>query len=119
MLLTRPEQINYQRLLEGVARSSAILLKTGPINDVLHQLVCEIGNATQVDRCYIFRLFHLENKPFLKQESEWVQVGISQQIGNPMLQSVDFDFLPAFTKTSTTTNPIVHWSKTAPTCIVK
>jgi len=114
MLLTRPEQINYQRLLEGVARSSAILLKTGPINDVLHQLVCEIGNATQVDRCYIFRLFHLENKPFLKQESEWVQVGISQQIGNPMLQSVDFDLLPGLYENLYSNQPYSALVKNSP-----
>lgn len=94
MLLTRPEQINYQRLLEGVARSSALLVKTEPSSDLLSQLVTEIGSATQVDRCYIFSIFYQDNRPFLKQECEWVQTGISPQMDNSKLQAVDFDILP-------------------------
>lgn len=94
MLLTRAEQINYQRLLEGVARSSAILLKTDPIKQVLSQVVTEIGCATQVDRCYIFSIFYENNLPLVRQECEWAQPGISAQIENQELQAVNLHILP-------------------------
>ncbi len=94
MIVTRADQINYQRLLEGVARSAALLVKTGPIAQLLDQVVQEIGSATQVDRCYIFSIFFENNRPFLKQECEWVQTGISPQMDNSKLQAVDFDILP-------------------------
>lgn len=115
MLITRPEQINYQRLLEGVANASALLLKSGPIQAILQEVVSEIGQATQVDRCYIFSLFYAENKPFLKQECEWVQFGISPQLENPLLQAVDFDILPGLYDVLSKNQPFSALVRTSPT----
>jgi len=114
MLLSRPEQINYQRLLEGVARSSAILLKSDPIQQVLGQVVQEIGCATHVDRCYIFNIFHDNNKLLLHQECEWVAEGISAQINNPVLQAVDFGVLPGLYEQLNSNKPYSALVKNSP-----
>lgn len=87
-------QVDYQRLLEGVARSSALMLKPGDVNRVLNSLVAEIGQAAQVDRCYIFKNFFKEGHVHLRQYCEWVAPGISRQIENQNLQAVSYDILP-------------------------
>ncbi len=87
-------EIDYQSMLEGVALASALLLKSVTPEDVFPQVVTTIGQATRVDRCYIFKNFYLEGHAYMSQQYEWVRDGVSIQIDNPALQKITYDILP-------------------------
>jgi len=80
----------YESLLEGVASSTNALLTGLDYYQSVQQALTILGEATQVDRIYIFRTHpHPDSaEPALSQRWEWVAPGISPEIDNPELQNL-------------------------------
>ncbi|MBE9108117.1 GAF domain-containing protein [Nodosilinea sp. LEGE 07298] len=81
-----------ERLLVGVSEATRSLLTIKNYEESILSSLAILGNATQVDRVYVFRLhFHPTTKvPLMSQKWEWVKYGITPQIDNPELQNLPF-----------------------------
>lgn len=86
-----------ERLLVGVSEATRSLLTIKNHEESILSSLAILGNATQVDRAYIFR-FHADPTtqiPLVSQKWEWVKYGITPQIDNPELQNLPFlDLFP-------------------------
>ncbi|MEO1637058.1 MAG: ATP-binding protein [Cyanobacteria bacterium J06631_9] len=93
----QPQIERYERLLKGVASATNILLTGCSYQASINQALAILGDATQVDRVYIFETHpHSDSaKPAMSQRWEWAAPGISPEIDNPELQNLMYeDFLP-------------------------
>lgn len=80
-----------EKILEAVSKCSAILLRASDWQDEIQNIVRELGNATGVSRCYIFRNKISPNGSILTDQlCEWCAPGITPQIENPELQNFDY-----------------------------
>ncbi|MBW4484086.1 MAG: GAF domain-containing protein [Tildeniella torsiva UHER 1998/13D] len=81
-----------ERLLVGVSEATRSLLTIKNYEESILSSLAILGNATQVDRVYVFRLHsHPTTKvPLMSQKWEWVKYGIIPQIDNPKLQNLPF-----------------------------
>ncbi len=82
----------YERLLNGVALSTKVLLTQTDYYQAVRQALAILGEATQVDRIYVFETHpHLETqKPAMSQRWEWAAPGIAPEIDNPELQNLPY-----------------------------
>lgn len=82
----------YERLLNGVASSTNVLLTQLDYCQSMSQALAILGEATQVDRIYVFEVHsHPETKePAMSQRWEWAALGIPSELGNPELQNISF-----------------------------
>ena len=79
-----------ERLLVGVAEATRSLLTIQNYEESIQSSLEILGNATQVDRVYVFG-FHDHPTtpiPLVSQKWEWVKYGIIPQIDNPELQNL-------------------------------
>lgn len=79
-----------ERLLVGVSEATRSLLTIKNYEESILSSLAILGNATQVDRVYVFRLHsHPKTKiPLMSQKWEWVKYGVTPQIDNPELQNL-------------------------------
>jgi two-component system sensor histidine kinase/response regulator len=80
------------RLLHGLADMSAMLLAGTDFHRAARAALQRLGEAAEVDRCYVFR-HHLEtasNRPLMSQEFEWSRADVPSEIANPKLQNVPY-----------------------------
>ena len=78
-----------ERLLQGIASSTHELLTSPDFKESILKALAILGQATRVDRVYIFRQHYNEHKqPLVSQEWEWVTQGVLPQINNPNLQNI-------------------------------
>lgn len=86
-----------ERLLVGVSEATRSLLTIQNYEESIQSSLAILGNATQVDRVYVFG-FHdhpTTQIPLVSQKWEWVKYGIIPQIDNPELQNLPFlDLFP-------------------------
>ncbi|MCC7375154.1 MAG: response regulator [Verrucomicrobiales bacterium] len=83
------------RLLHGLADMSAMLLAGTDFHRAAKAALQRLGEAAEVDRCYVFR-HHVEpgtRRPLMSQEFEWNREGIPAEIANPNLQNVPYEEL--------------------------
>lgn len=80
----------YERLLNGVASSTNVLLTQLDYYQSMSQALPILGEATQVDRIYVFETHpHPETQePAMSQRWEWAALDISSEIDNPELQNI-------------------------------
>ena len=79
-----------ERLLVGVSEATRSLLTIQNYEESIQSSLAILGNATQVDRVYVFG-FHDHPTipiPLVSQKWEWVKYGIIPQIDNPELQNL-------------------------------
>jgi len=79
-----------ERLLVGVSEATRSLLTIQNYEESIQSSLTILGNATQVDRVYVFG-FHDHPTtpiPLVSQKWEWVKYGIIPQIDNPELQNL-------------------------------
>ncbi|BAQ65453.1 GAF domain-containing hybrid sensor histidine kinase/response regulator [Geminocystis sp. NIES-3709] len=84
-------------LLQGIADATNYLVTVEDYQQGVNQALATLGNATKVDRIYIFKIHnHPEKKTILvSQLWEWVAEGIIPEIDNPQLQNLSFqEFFP-------------------------
>ncbi|WP_169611373.1 ATP-binding protein [Nodosilinea sp. P-1105] len=87
----------YERLLRGVAIATNVLLTESDYHAAINIALSILGEATGVDRVYIFEHHpHQPTRvPALSQRWEWVAAGVAPEIDNSMLQNLPYsDFLP-------------------------
>lgn len=85
------------RLLQGVANASNSLIQIEDCQTSIQDSLRILGEATEVDRVYIFSLTTPREKqvPLMSQEWEWVAEGIKPEVDNPNLQNLPFlDYFP-------------------------
>jgi len=80
-------------LLEGVAKATNQLLTTTEEKAAIALALEALGQATVVDRVYIFQHhYHPQTGiPLASQRWEWAKPGVTQEIDNPELQNVVYD----------------------------
>jgi signal transduction histidine kinase len=79
----------YEKMLESTALVNHILLATENIDEALFKALETIGNATEVDRVYVFENYIEEEteKWFCNQKIEWAKNSIVPQMDNEELQN--------------------------------
>ena len=88
----------HERLLESVAKATGLLLRVPNLQEALFEGLALLGQATEVDRVYVFRN-GLANDPkalFTSQWMEWNSGSALPQIDNPDLQDIPFEVVSAF-----------------------
>lgn len=81
-----------ERLLQGVSEATRSLLTIQNYEESIQSSLTILGDATQVDRVYVFK-FHTHPTtqiPLVSQKWEWVNYGILPEIDNPELQNLPF-----------------------------
>lgn len=80
-------------LLQGIALATNALLTVQSLDRAINQALNFLGQATQVDRIYIFQngSCSLTNKPTMNQRWEWVNQGVKPEIDNPELQNLLYE----------------------------
>ena len=85
------------RLLRGVAIASRQIIAATRLSDGITESLATLGEATGVDRVYIFQNeTDADGHPLMTQRFEWVRESITVQIDNPELQQPPYD--PGFTR---------------------
>lgn len=78
-------------ILRAVAFTGEELLQPGPLDEHIDAALGELGDATGVDRVYVFRVDDDGGGPLLaSQTHEWARPGVEPQIDNPELQDLPF-----------------------------
>lgn len=99
-----------ERLLQGVASATNVLLTEVDYHKAINVALGILGESTGVDRVYIFE-YHphqLTQVPALSQRWEWVNLGVSPEVDNPMLQNLPYaDLLPRWQAELSQGRPIV------------
>ncbi|MCG9890531.1 MAG: ATP-binding protein [Thermosynechococcaceae cyanobacterium MS004] len=88
--ITEDELAFAERLLVGVSGATRSLLTISNYEESIQSSLAILGEATQVDRVYVFR-FHIhpaKKFPLMSQKWEWVRHGINSHIDNPELQNL-------------------------------
>ncbi|MEL6854027.1 MAG: ATP-binding protein [Cyanobacteria bacterium J06607_13] len=85
-----PSVERYERLLAGVAASTNVLLTSQNYRKSIDQALSILGEATGVDRVYIFETHPhpIHKAPAMSQRWEWAAPGVAPEINNPDLQNL-------------------------------
>ena len=80
-------------LLEGIAKATNSLLTAYSLNAAVDQALIFLGYATRVDRIYVFQNGDCSatGQPTMSQRWEWVNKGVSSQLGNAELQNLPYE----------------------------
>lgn len=79
------------RLLSGAAEAANLLLTSEDFNDAINGALRALGEASTVDRVYIFdNTYTPDGTPLMRQTFEWTNGQVSQEINNPMLQDAPY-----------------------------
>lgn len=82
------------QILAGISKATRLLHQGEEVAAAIRAAVAELGQATAVDRCYVFQLEELEGVLCMSQTYEWAGSGISEQIDNPDLQGMPASEFP-------------------------
>ncbi|MCF8453305.1 MAG: PAS domain-containing protein [Pedobacter sp.] len=81
--------------LRGISIANGLLLQESEISSCLQKVVEVLGQATQVDRCYIFtNRMDTDGKLKLYYTQEWCNTGIEAYLGAPELSGHTYDVFP-------------------------
>lgn len=115
--LTEIKLEHQSRVLEGVSRATTALLLEDDTHLAINQALEYIGNASGVDRVYLFE-YHGDGidsaMSLISQRYEWCSPGTSPQIDNPDLQNVPADFIPRWTELLGAGKPVVGFVRDFP-----
>lgn len=103
------QESRYEELLRGVASATNILLTGHSYHESINQALAALGQATKVDRTYIFETHpHPEmSKSAVSQRWEWTAPGVPPEIDNLELQNLLFeDYLPRWYRRLSEGQPI-------------
>ena len=84
------ELINREKLMQGVAEATTILLKTMDQNVAFNKALEVLGKVTRADRVYIFQNQHhpITHQNVVSQRYEWCNESIDPQIDNQESQNI-------------------------------
>ncbi len=79
-------------ILNAVSFAAHIFLQNDRWDEQIDEVLKQLGNATGVDRVYIFQNHAGKDGRLLcSQRFEWCATNVEPQIGNPELQNIDFE----------------------------
>ena len=108
---------SYEKLLQGVAAATNCLLTDRDYADSINRALAILGEATSVDRIYIFET-HPHSKtqePAMSQRWEWAAAGVTPEIDNPELQDLMYrEAFPRWYETLSEAHPIVGLTENFP-----
>ena len=91
----RTEEEIYQkdRLLDAIAKATALLIQTENLDESINNALEIIGKATRVNRVYIFQNHNDTGykMPLMSQCYEWCDGSVDPQIDNPDLQNLPYE----------------------------
>lgn len=89
--LTEPQlRDRRDRILDGVAVVSDLLMDGRPWRKVLPEVLAVLGRASGVSRVYYFAMMGAsDGRRLVSQIAEWVNDGVEPQMDNPDLQGLD------------------------------
>jgi PAS domain S-box-containing protein len=80
-------------ILKAVAYTAEQLLTTIHWQQSIHQVLEHLGQATEASRAYLFKNHTCADGALLiRQLYEWVAPNITSELGNPILQDIDFKY---------------------------
>ncbi|WP_245812785.1 ATP-binding protein [Belliella buryatensis] len=86
---------NSEAILKAIGESYFILQSTEKIKVAIPQILSLLGNATQVDRVYVFQNYLGEGDELhFSQTFEWVAKGVTPQIDFEELQNIPWSVFP-------------------------
>lgn len=86
--------------LRGISIANGLLLEESEISSCLQKVVEVLGQATQVDRCYIFtNRIDTDGQLKLYYTQEWCNKGIEPYLGAPELSGHTYDVFPGLYET--------------------
>ncbi|NJL46580.1 MAG: GAF domain-containing protein [Leptolyngbyaceae cyanobacterium SM2_5_2] len=79
-----------ERLLHGIASATNTLLTVQDLDEAINKALGYLGQATQVDRIYVFQNGYcsIAHEPTMSQRWEWVNQSVQPEIDNPDLQNL-------------------------------
>ena len=84
-----------ESILKAIGESYFILQSNRRLENAIPPILTLLGNATKVDRVYIFKNYKKKTKGFhFSQKFEWVAKGVLPQINFPELQDVPWSTYP-------------------------
>lgn len=84
------------KILSAVAKSTGILLDSVDYMDAISKCFKLLGEATDVNRVYLFENSYKENERYTSQKIEWNADTSAPQIDNPELQDLSFEDIKSF-----------------------
>lgn len=87
---TREALIKREKLVAAQAEASLRLLSRRPLPQAVQEALALVGEATEVDRVYVFQNRIEDGEVKLYQIFEWVREGVTAQIGNDELQGLPY-----------------------------
>lgn len=83
--------LHRDRIMESVRFAGQQLLLKEKWEDALPDILCKIGQATNVSRVYVFENYlDAENRLHCSHFDEWVAPGVDTQLDNPLLQNISY-----------------------------
>jgi PAS domain S-box-containing protein len=95
------------KLLQGISRANNDLLVNKDISLSIQKAVANIGQATGVDRCYVFEnRLNDEGKILLYYVNEWCNKGVKPYLGDPNLSGHEYTLFPGLYEDLSLDKPI-------------
>lgn len=85
-----------QKILFNIAAATNELLINSDYYEAIGKCLALLGEATGVDRVYMFENHYEDNKAYTSYKMEWNSGIFPAQINNPKLQNIPFDQVPNF-----------------------
>jgi len=83
--------VRRDAFLGAVTRAAALLSGADPWESMMNEVLKTLGEATGVDRTYVFQVESREGVDYASQRFEWCAAGVSPQIDNPDLQEIPLE----------------------------
>jgi PAS domain S-box-containing protein len=80
-----------QKMLSNVAAATNELLVNSDYYEAIYKCLALLGEATGVDRVYMFENYYEGNKVYTSYKMEWSAKLFQAEIDNPKLQNIPFD----------------------------
>lgn len=87
------------RILTSISLANSALLSEGNTDKAINDVIAILGQATQVDRVYVFTNQIIGKELRLYYTHEWCREGIEVQLGNPDLSDLSYDLFPTLYET--------------------
>jgi PAS domain S-box-containing protein len=87
------------KILTSISQANSALLSEGNIDKAINDVITILGQATQVDRVYVFTNKKIGDEVRLYYTHEWCKEGIDAQLGNPDLSDLSYDLFPTLYET--------------------
>jgi CheY-like chemotaxis protein len=102
--------LRKEKMLNAVAAASILLIEKSELREAVNSGLRLIGQATGVDRVYLFQNGYNKEKNFYfcSQKFEWSASTAIPQLDNPELQEIPFDDIGPFVYTLRNGKPFVH-----------